>query len=555
MAEQRNGASAARQRRPWLWLLAALFVLSALLLLFLRAKVGFFLDDWYLVLFREGPSDWFLPHNEHIIILPAAIYEFSLSLFGMEPLPLHLVALVLFLTSVVLLFHWLRPLVGEPVSVLGCAVVFFLGAGAGDLLFAFQIGFFGSVVGGLGALLLLRRNNTRNDRLACLLLVFSTLCSTLMAPFWAAAVVELLFRDEGRARLSQLMRRSWIILVPTAVYLAWWAGWNQDGTQQISLENILRSPAYILAALGFAGASLSGAFFLREWIQNFLWVLPGIAIAVSFGWVLRKRGRVPSQFLVGLAAGLSFWALCALNYTDARDFYTSRYQYPSVIFLLMMLAGAFQGSRPDGRQLRWIGAAAAIAVAINVAGLFYAFSNVYRPYAEQNLVNLAAVDLARNTVDPDFRVGIGTTGGTQLSARAYEEAVGRYGRPDLSDETLAGFAEKERRALDQLLVVSLPVRILPAARARPDPDRCRTLVADPSGSETSLTSSSRLWIRPDEDVLIYLGRFGSGADAIAGAARKGVPTGYEIPPDRSEVPWRIGFRGSGEVRVCPARPA
>lgn len=546
---------AALRRRPWLLLLVALFVVSGLLLLYLRARVGFFLDDWYLVLLRDGPADWMLPHNQHIIILPAAIYELSLSVFGMNPLPLHLVALTLFLISVVLLFHWMRPLVGEPVSVLGCAIVLFLGAGAGDLIFAFQIGFFGSVVGGLGALLLLRRNTTRDDWLACLLLIISVLSSTLMAPFVLAAAVQILYRDNLRPDFSRLLRNSWIILVPLLIYLVWWAGWNQDGSQEVSLLNAVRIPAYALAALGFAGASMTGAFGLREWIENYLWVIPGIAIALGFVWILVRRRKVPPEFLIGLAAALGFWALCSLNYTAAREFYTSRYQYPSVIFLMMMLAGACKDLRPDARQLRWLGAATVIAVAINVAGLFYAFSNVYRPYAEDNLVNLAIVDLAWNTIDPNFRVGVGTTGGAQISARSYKAAVGRYGHPDISDDFLTGASRKNREMLDQMLVLALPIRLLPASKVIPERAGCDVVSANPEASETVTADSPLLWIRADRTVQIRVGRFGPDAGAVAWSAPARRPTGYEIPADWSGIPWRIGFKGSGKVRVCPARPA
>lgn len=537
-------------------LLVALFVLAAGLQFYLRANIGFFLDDWYLVLLRDGPGDWLLPYNQHIIVLPSAIYELSLSVFGMDALPLHLVALTLFLTSVFLLFLWLRPLVGEPASVLGSAIVLFLGAAAGDLVFAFQTGFFGSVVGGLGALILLRRDRTRDDLLACLLLVFSTLCSTLMVPFLVAALVALLYRQNGRPDVSRLLRSSWIVLVPLGLYLIWWIGWNMDGSREASIENALRMPLYALAALGFAGASLTGLFPLRALVDNYLWVLPGTAIALGFVWILRRRGRVPPEFLIGLSAALSFWVLCGLNYTEARDFFTSRYQYPSVVFLLMMFAGAFKGLRPGSRQLRWLGLATAISVAINIAGLFYAFDHYYKRYEEKNLVNLAAIDLAWNTVEPDFRVGLGTDGsGSQVSAAAYKSAVARYGRPGFSESDFVNASSANRERLDQLLVTALPVRVLRPSEVVPDRNECRSLVADSTASQTLTVPSPFLYLHSDGDVLIYLGRFSDGATAVAWAIGKNHPIGYEIPADRSERPWRIGFRGSGKVTVCPARPA
>lgn len=547
-----TGAFEAARRHPWRSLLILLLVVAAALQLYFRARIGFFLDDWYLVLLRDGPADWLLPHNEHIIILPAAIYEFSLSLFGMNALPLHLVALGLFLISVALLFSWMRPLVGEAAAVLGSAIVLFLGAAAGDLLFAFQIGFFGSAVGGLGALILLRHQEARSDLLACLLFVFATLCSTLVAPFMAAAAVELLYRRSNGPNFRQLLRSAWILAVPVAIYLAWMIGFNDEGSQAASLENALRLPLYVLSAFGFAAASLTGAFPLRDVVDNYLWAIPGALLALAFAWFLRRRGKVPPAFLVGLAAGLGFWALCALNYTPARDFFTSRYQYPSVIFLLMMVAGACQGLRPDRRQLKWLGGLAVVSVILNVAVLFYAYSNVYKPHAEENLTNLAAIDLAWETVDPDFRVGIGTDGAGQISARSYKDAVGRYGRPDIGDETLTGASAEHRSELDQLLVMALPVRPLPVAGLTPRRDRCRTLTADQSASDTMPVDSTLLYIEAEQQVVIQLGRYGPGATATAWVAPAGRPIGYEIPADRSGEPWRIGFKGSGKVRVCPA---
>jgi hypothetical protein len=454
---------------------------------------------------------------------------------------------------VLLLFHWLRPLIGDPVSVLGCAVVLFLGAATGDLVFAFQIGFFGSVVGGLGAFLLLRRQTTRDDLLACLLLVFSTLCSTLMAPFLAAAAVELLYRGRSRPSFRQLLRASWIVLVPFAVYLIWWAGWNQDGSQEASLENLLRMPAYILAALGFAAASLTGAFPLRGVVDNYLWVLPGIAVATGFVWILRRRRSIPPEFLVGLAGALSFWALCGLNYTEARDFFTSRYQYPSVVFLLMMLAGAFKGLRPDRHQLRWLAGLTVIAVVINIAGLFYAFNGTYKVDEEENLVNLAALDISSETVDPEFRVGIGTDGGGgQIRAADYEAAVARYGRPTISREYLLDASAENRELLDELLVRALPVGPLPASRIVADRGSCRKMTAAPTGGAAESVGSGLLYLESENPVLIRLSRYGPAPGPAASAAGR-VPIGLRIPADRSDLPWRISFQGSGEVTVCDAR--
>jgi hypothetical protein len=421
---------------------------------------------------------------------------------------------------------------------------------------AFQMGYFGSAVGGLGALLLLRQGSTRDDLWACLLLVFSTLCSTLMAPFLAGAAVELLFRDRSRPDFRQLLRGSWVVLVPLGVYLAWWIGWNLDGSQQASLENLLGLPLYVLSALAFAGASLTGAFPLREVTGSYAWALPGLLMAIGFGWILWRRQRVPPAFLVGLACAVGFWALCGLNHTAAREFFTSRYQYPGVVFLLMMLAGACQGLRPSHRQLKWMGGLATVAITINVIALFYAFNHTYEPYEERNLTSLAAIDLSWDTVNPEFRVGIGTDGGgAQISARDYKAAVTRYGSLPITESLLENATAENRAKLDQLLVLALPARPLPASKVQPNPYRCRVLFADQAASQTATVKSPLLLIRPANDVVIQLGRFGTSATAIAWQAKAGRPIGYEIPPDRSDRPWRIGFKGEGKVTVCDAATA
>lgn len=562
MGSDPTGAFGAVRRRPWVSLLTLLTALSGGLLLTLRAEIGFFLDDWALVIYREGgPSDWLLPHNEHIIVLPSAIYKLSLSLFGMTAIPLHIFALALFLGSVWLLFFWLRPLVGEAASVPGCAVLLFLGAAADDLIWAFQMGFFAAACAGLGALLLLRRNSLRSDLLACLLLVVAVLFSSLAIPLAVGAAVQILLRQDpttaGRGIQPDwhgLLRRSWVFLAPAAVYIAWWAGWGHLAENSVSLHNAVRAPLYVLSALGYAGAALTGPFPIRQLFLNYLWAIPGLILAGGLGYALHRRKQVPPAFLVAAAIALTFWILSSLNYMPGREFAVSRYQYPGVIFLLMLLGGTFSGLRPGPRAIRWIGAVAVFAVAVNLAGLVYVFNNRYMDYQERNLAGLTAIDLARDTVKPRFSVGISTDDGARVFADDYLAVVDRYGSPAWSDSDADGASAKNRKRLDEQLVLALPVQVLPVAEARPVRRQCSVLTASEGSPQTIPVTSELLYLRSEEMVVILLGRFGSGAEAVAWALAPGEPVGYMIPPDRSTRPWQIGFRGSGEVTVCPARP-
>lgn len=542
-------------RDPWLAALMAAFLISATLLLFLRSQLGFFLDDWALVFHREGsPTDWLLPHNEHIIVLPAAIYKFSLAVFGMNAFPLHLVAVVLFLLSVLLLFLWLRPLVGDPASVLGCIVLLFLGSAAEDLLWAFQMGFFGSVCGGLGAMLLIRRGDLRSDAWACVLLVVSLLFSSMVIPFAVGAAVQILFRD-GSQGWPTALRRSWVFIIPGLLYVIWWLGWGHLAPNGMSLHNAVGAPVYSLSAFAYSGAATTGLFPLHSIDSSNIWAVPGGLLAVFLCFVAYRRRLVPPELLVAVAAALTFWMLAGFNLVPGRGFHAGRYQYPDVIFFLMIFAGAFAGLRPG----RWLITAfvlvAACSLLVNGKALVFSWKHDYQSYEQMNRATLTALELARNTEDPDFTVSVALTGIMPVDAHAYLIAVDKYGSPALSAEEIADASPENQTRLDQALVLALPVKLLPAAEVVPDLAYCRTVGADSDATATLPVDSRELWIRSRQNVLIRLGRFGPGAGALGYEVEAGIPTGYSIPADLSDRPWRIGFQGSGPVKVCPARPA
>ena len=170
-------------------------LVSATLLIYYRSSLNFMLDDWGFIIYREegGIGDFLDPHNEHISILPVAVYKFLLSTFGMgSAMPLHVLSVIIFLVSVFVLFLYLKPLVGKPAALIGCSVVLFFGAAWEDLLWAFQIGFSISMATGIGALIMLRRQDGFGDRVACLLLVISVISTSLGIPFAVGAAVCLL---------------------------------------------------------------------------------------------------------------------------------------------------------------------------------------------------------------------------------------------------------------------------------------------------------------------------------------------------------------------------
>jgi hypothetical protein len=318
----------------------------------------------------------------------------------------------------------------------------------------------------------------------------------------------------------------------------------------------LKAPLFAVSALGYAGAVLTGLFPLREVNSSYLWALPGLLVAAGIALLLRRRGRIPPEFVIAAVAALAFWLLAGLNYSPGRYFVAGRYQYPSALFLLMTLAGAAAGLRPGPRLLKWLVALTVASLAVNLAALIHIFDTTYKVYEGRNLSGMTALDISRRTVSPDFSIGIGTDGGgQQVPARPYFDAVDRYGSPGWNEGEIADASREERERIDQILVRALPVGPIPAKQVDPDPGGCQVVAASPENPRAIELDSPLLLIRSARTALIYVGRFGDGLDAPAWAVPAGTPIGFEFPVDRSREPWRIGFKGRGQVKVCPAGPA
>ena len=168
------------------WPLAATIALALLAfaaLMFIGRGIGFFYDEWNFVLFRRAwTADTFLqPHNEHIAVLPVLVYKTLFELVGLSShWPYRMLPAALHAGIGVTVFLLARSRVGGPAALLAAALVLVMGRTSENLLWAFQIGFLGSVLGGLLALLALDRGRRAA---ACAALVFATLCSSPGVPF------------------------------------------------------------------------------------------------------------------------------------------------------------------------------------------------------------------------------------------------------------------------------------------------------------------------------------------------------------------------------------
>ena len=444
---------------PFILCLAGLVAASWTVLLVLESEVTFFADEWAFLLDRTGRSvGVFLdPHNEHIALAPVSIYKSLLATLGMDSaFPFQVVSTLVFLLSATLLFAYLRRRVGDWPALLGSALILFLGASWIDLLWAFQIGFSGSIAAGLGALLALDRDDRVGDRIACALLVVSTSFSELGVPFVAGALVSVLVG--GRPRI----RRLYVAFVPLALYAIWWLGWGHTAESTFSLDNVLDSPKFVFDAASQAMASLLGlATPLTgnggdpvglNWGRILLVI--GIGLAV---WRFWRLGRVPRPVWVVLAIGASFWFLTAFNASFLREPTSGRYPYPGGVFLLLIAAEVLRGVRINTRALALGSALTALAVLSGLWFLHLGQSNILKPYSEGLRARLAAVEIARDRVDPGFFVQTFVFSATD--ARSYLSVADAYGSPAYSESELASSTVAARAEADNVLVRGLGIEL------------------------------------------------------------------------------------------------
>lgn len=586
MSPTRDGAAGAASKARQLAAAPAraLFVLAALasagLLLALGWDLTFLLDEWsFLLDRRELSTDALLqPHNEHLVLGAVLVYRALLELFGMDSqLPFRIVSTLAFILSVSLLYVWIRRRVGDWLALAACVLVLFCGAAWEDLLWPFQIGFFASMSFGIGALLALERGTPRGDALACALLVGALAFSSLGITFVVGAAAALAVSLFEQRRIP--VERLYVAGVPTVLFAVWWLGWGHEADTAISGANFATSPQFVLDGLA---ASISGLLGLSTPsgsapVSPLDWGRPLLVLAIVLAAYRLWRVRGASRWLwVALALALSFWLLAALNEKEGRDAVTSRYVYIGGIFVLMIAAELARGVR-----LRGPVAAALASVVVGAAALSGAYylresAKSYERTSELVKADLAAVELARDRVEPSFLLSpeIADTGYVHVPAGSYLEAADEHGSPANDESELIASPEHARVAADKVLARALgltftpterPPRVAGAAPAVLFGKRAETrgscAIARLGGS-----AAVAVFELPAGDAVVRAGR-GARVDLrlrrFAGEAfpvQVGKLRGPEaavlaIPADASQRPWQLSARGTGRVDVCGAGAA
>lgn len=299
----------------------------------------FFGDEWDFLVGRGlfyGPTSphsiWY-PHNEHWSTLPILLWRGLFNVFHLSSYWPYLVPVLLAQVVVMhLVWRLCRRVGADPwISFTAVTLLGFLGAGAEDLAWAFQIGFVASVMFGLLAIDLLDRpasSRRRPDGAAAAALLASLMCSTLGdAMVVGAAVIAFARMPKRRAAL--------VIAPPLGIYVLWFAFVGHLGLTEHSdhfpLSVFTNVPNYVWTGLSSA---LGQTFNLEAAGTAIL-----VGLAVWTGWHMRGLwAEQPVLVALGTAV-VAFYALAAVG----RDASTvsptvSRYIYVAIALLVPLMA-------------------------------------------------------------------------------------------------------------------------------------------------------------------------------------------------------------------------
>jgi hypothetical protein len=545
------------------WIAALVLILAGCLLVGFEARhLTFSADDWAFVLDRRGFSaDVFLqPQNEHLSALPVLAFKVLLQVFGANSY-VPFMALLLFVHGVacVLLYVLARRRVGPWAALVPAAILVVLGPAWEDLLWAFQVGYIGSVAAGLGMVLCLERRDQRGDVAAGALLVVSLLCSSIgLGMLVLAAVLLMLDRP-------LVWRRLLVVGVPLVLYAVWYAAYGV----QASSAGIVHVPVYVFQALSAALASVTG---LAQADALYGQLIAVVAIVLLVFYLVRG-GRPQALAWAALAAAAGLWAATRLSHLSsfgaARDAAQSRYQYPGVALVLLAVVSIASGWRPT-RQSGALLSAAALAVIVANITMLDQRAGDQRKSSAYTAAEAGAMEVARNVVAPDFTpvnlLNVGFTGGglSGVSAGPYFSAIDAFGSPADTPQAILRRPEEVREAADLIVANAERLALKPASGLPPRNATCRSAQTG-TGLAEATVGPGTLWVRvaPGTPAELQLRRFASAYRFLRQGnpppayhlprLAAGTAMSLNLPQDRSSVPWRVRVVGGRRVRLCFGR--
>ena len=537
------------ERQTVLPLLCAVLAAGAAMTLLLTWKLTFWQDTFdFLILRRDITWDTVMtPHNEHIIVFPALIEQAIMRIFGLgNAHPEYILLTVSLIAAAALVFEYVRQRLDYWAGLFATILILCLGPAWEVLLWPFEIGFIGSVVFGLATFLALERNSRNWDLAACVFLILAMGFSSLGIPFAVGAAV-----DVFQKRRTRGLGRAYLVVVPAVFFALWYLGWGHDAESHMTLRNVFASPRFVIESIAVATGSLLGLGTNPiSGETDPLWgaiILVGVVVGVVY--VQRRRpGFLPTMWPVA-AAALANWFLTAFNEAPGRAPVSSRYQYAGAIFIVLVLSNLLP--RIAWTKRRLIVATAVVVLKENKDSL--------QVQTILTKADLAAIEIARPTVDPDFQLGpevAGTPSLVNVYAGSWLEADDEYGSPAYSEAELAAAPEPGPHWADIVLSQALPLKNVITVGGydpRGGSENCVTVKAGaPALSGVPVHSGqTRIEVPPGPEAQLSMRRFASeGFPVTLTAAPGGSVAVLHVPRDESPRPWYLHVSAEQPVRVC-----
>lgn len=369
----------------------------------------FYYDEWaFLGSTRDAlplPGRYLLPHNEHWSMLPLLAYRTLRATVGVGSYWPYLGLLLLLHLGVTHVLWRLMIIIGsKPIVATALAAVFsVLGAGAENLLWAFQIGFVGSTLLGVGSVCL-AATGTSNWRKTGILVVLTVtnLATSGVGLAYLIAVPLVLARRNRRYAAA-------IFFLPLLVYVAWYAMYGVPVEHATHTSASAPLVVFGFVVFGLAAALTTSSGFPNDLVALVLVGVPILAVltlACRDWWTQRTPVlRTPSAMSAGAlvffgTVGLSRAGL-GLNYAV-----NTRYVYVTIALLLPAIALVISnGTDVHPRLLRAVVPLAAVMATSNGFQLLTSAAEMRDVNNASRRVLVAAADLVR---------GSGPTFGDQL---------------------------------------------------------------------------------------------------------------------------------------------
>lgn len=427
-----------------------------IVLLYLTRRLDFFYDEWDFLLGapRWTFRDYFEPHNGHWSTVPALIYKVILTVNGAHSyLPFMAVLLLLHVSAGLLLFLIVRRRSGSVPALAAIALILFHGSGYENIIWAFQVGFVGSVAFGLLAIYLLDEPDARPAALAvsAAALLLSVMSSGVGLVFTGTVAVDLL--------LDHRRRHFLLVLVAAVVAYAGWylaIGIGAVNSTELTLGSLLRLVSFVPYGISAAAVGLTGLSAAR-WGQLALVGLGAVAGTFGVHWV---RDRRIDPHVVAAGIGLvGLYALAGLVRSQMGDAQAAvpRYSYVGAVFLLLILTAVL-------RDLPWRGywrfaLLAALGLAATWNGVHLAQSAAsQRSLMATQAVTLETVWALRDAPGLDRNAVVHRVLMPQVKVGRYLAAREAEGSP-LPDVPRSALASLPRAAVDQTIREVLPLRV------------------------------------------------------------------------------------------------